>query len=371
MATLLKQDGNYYLQFFSTDRHPKRKKVALKTRRKRSAKRKQRELEDAFVEGIYDPWANDPFTYDEPDRENPTIQQALSRFLERKRKDGRARSTIRTYEEVVGIFSGSVGKDTSLEAITGKDLRAFVRDPALAKATQHKRYGHLRTFFRWCIQEDLLLSSPLEEVAKPKKPSKLPKAITEEELEQVCQAVQKDYEEKRAKNQVRKGQNIWRVPLFWFAFYTGMRGSELGRLRWRHIDYDRQLIYIYKQKNGKEQTIPLNQKARAVLEEVEEGAPADYVFRAPNFEGKEREARYFRERASRAFRKARKRAGIERKLSFHSLRHGFCTRLAEAGKPLQVIKKAARHADVETSMIYVHMANEHLKSELDDVFDCP
>ena len=147
-----------------------------------------------------------------------------------------------------------------------------------------------------------------------------------------------------------------------------MRVAELGCLRWQHVNYDQQLIYIHKQKNGKEQTIPLNRKARAILEDVEDGTPADYVFRAPNFEGQEREARYFRERASRAFRKARKKADIERKLSFHSLRHGFCTRLAEAGKPLQVIKKAARHADVETSMIYVHMANEHLKSELDDVF---
>jgi site-specific recombinase XerD len=50
------------------------------------------------------------------------------------------------------------------------------------------------------------------------------------------------------------------------------------------------------------------------------------------------------------------------------LYYAFCTRLAEAGKLLQVIKEAARHSDVSTSMIYVHMANEHLKSELDDVF---
>jgi site-specific recombinase XerD len=44
------------------------------------------------------------------------------------------------------------------------------------------------------------------------------------------------------------------------------------------------------------------------------------------------------------------------------------TKLTEAGKPLYVIKEAARHADVSTSMIYVHMANKHLKSELDDVY---
>ena len=54
-------------------------------------------------------------------------------------------------------------------------------------------------------------------------------------------------------------------------------------------------------------------------------------------------------------------------MSFHPLRYGFCTRLAEAGKPLHVIKEAARHSDVSTSMVCVHMANEHPKAELDDV----
>lgn len=74
------------------------------------------------------------------------------------------------------------------------------------------------------------------------------------------------------------------------------------------------------------------------------------------------------ERVSAAFREAQRLAGIKRRITFHGLRHGFCSKLAEAGKPLYVIKEAARHADVSTSLIYVHTANEHLKNELDDVF---
>jgi site-specific recombinase XerD len=68
------------------------------------------------------------------------------------------------------------------------------------------------------------------------------------------------------------------------------------------------------------------------------------------------------------FTRYRVEAGIDRPITFHSLRHSFCTMLAEAGKSAIVIKEAARHADVSTSMRYVHIANNHLRAEIDDVF---
>lgn len=54
MATLVKQQGRFYLQFYDAERSPTRKKVPLKTTRKGPAQVKQRELEDAYVEGRYD-----------------------------------------------------------------------------------------------------------------------------------------------------------------------------------------------------------------------------------------------------------------------------------------------------------------------------
>jgi integrase len=161
---------------------------------------------------------------------------------------------------------------------------------------------------------------------------------------------------------------VWKIPLFRFAFYTGMRGSEIARLRWNHIDFEKDLIYIREQKNRKEQTIPLNSKAHEVLETVEQEDSEDYVFQSPSFEGKDRNPKWFRENVSDAFRKARRAAGLREGLSFHSLRHGFCTMLAEAGKSAVVIKEAARHADISTSMRYVHMANEQLKTAVEEAF---
>jgi len=214
----------------------------------------------------------------------------------------------------------------------------------------------------------MLRKNPIKRLEKPSKPHKIPKAVTKEDLEAICKALREDYEEKKAEGHVREGEMIWRIPLFWFALYTGMRASELARLRWKDIDGEKGLIYIRKQKNQKEQTIPFHRKAREALETVRQREPGDYVFASPDDTAKERSIRNFRERASKAFREARRAAGLRGGLSFHSLRHGFCTILAEAGKSAIIIKEAARHADISTSLRYVHLASSHMRKEIDEAF---
>lgn len=368
MAALFERNGTYYVQFYDGDRNPKRKRFTLKTSRKRTARKLLTDFEDDYLQGKFDPWTDDPWSYDEEVSGEVTVGEAMKQFLDRKRENDCTKSTLRTYREIVGLLSSEVGDQTLLERISADQVRGFVRESELAKATQHKRYGHLRTFFRWCESKSLLRSTPLSEVEAPRKPNNLPKAITKEELKVLCDKIRSDYRRLREKNWIREGQNVWRIPLFWFAFYTGMRGSELARLRWSHIDFENGLIYIREQKNRKEQTIPLNSEAEGVLEDIGRGDPDDYVFQSPGFEDKDRNPKWFRENVSDAFRQARKDAGLRDEISFHSLRHGFCTMLAEAGKSAVVIKEAARHADISTSMRYVHMANEQLKAEVEDAF---
>jgi site-specific recombinase XerD len=76
----------------------------------------------------------------------------------------------------------------------------------------------------------------------------------------------------------------------------------------------------------------------------------------------------FRETNSRAFAKYRQAAGIERPLTLHGLRHGFCSRLAEKGASAHTIQRLARHDSIESSMKYIHLSNRMLKDELDSAF---
>lgn len=368
MAALLERTDGYYAQFYDESRNPKRKRFSLKTTRKRTARKLLTRFEEDHLQGEFDPWNDDPWSYDNDDFQSVSIGKARITYLDRKNADGRTENTIRTYREVIGLLVDQTGESKQLIDLTATELRTFVRESSLAQATQRKRYNQLRTFFRWCVDEQYLKESPLEDVEAPEEPNKLPKTITEEELQALCDEIRKRYKEGRQSGGVGEGQLIWRIPLFWFAFYTGMRGSELGRLRWEHVDREKDLIYIRKQKNRREQTIPLNSRAKEVLDEVRDGSPEDFVFRSPNFEETQRDPQWFCGNVSRAFRRARKDADLRQGLSLHSLRHGFCTALAEAGKSAVVIKEAARHADISTSMRYVHMANEQLKDDVEDAF---
>ncbi len=361
MATLQKKGRLYYAVFYDPARQPKRKYVPLRTANKRAATAALAALEVEYAKGKYDPWDPQP-----PSQEIERLGEAADAFY--RTKGDLSRSTQRMYRFVVNGFVDSAGRDLRLAAVRSSHVRTFLEGRALNDTSTATYFRHLRVFVRWMLKEKLISENPLEDIEPPRKPQKLPKSVTEDELQAVCIAVVMGYQAKRETGFTQEGDLIWRIPLMLFAFCTGMRASELARLKWEHIDFEKRLIYILKQKNGKEGTIPLNMRAQSILGGIEKGLPGDYVFSPPNVGSVERTVSPFVGRASRAFREARNRAGINRSISFHGLRHGFCTALAEAGKSAFVIQAAARHADISTSARYVHIANTALRAELDNVF---
>ena len=112
---------------------------------------------------------------------------------------------------------------------------------------------------------------------------------------------------------------------------SGMRISELARLRWEDLDLDRGTVLIKKQKSRKISSIPLSETAIHLLKEVKRQNSCPFVFASPRLRSSERSTHAFCNRVSKSFAKYRIKARIIEKKTFHSLRHGFCTALAESG----------------------------------------
>jgi integrase/recombinase XerD len=279
--------------------------------------------------------------------------------------------TVRSYRSVLLRFADHAGRDVRLERVTAEHIDTFVKEGGLASSTQRLRFRIVRAFMNHCEKRGTLSNNSVRAVEAPRPEARLPKAITREELAAICEALMLDYEHRlkaKTTHPCKEGDLVWMVPMMWFALYTGLRISELARLRWKHLDLVQQRIYVYKQKARKESIIPLTSAALAVLEQVERLDEDDFVFQAPRFRKKERTVRAFKNRVTRIFRRYRERAGVRPEITFHSLRHGFCTILAEAGKPAYVIKEAARHAHISTSLLYVSLTNQHLHNEVEDAF---
>jgi hypothetical protein len=81
MASLIKQDGLYYLQFFDSGRSPRRKRVPLKTRTRRIAERLKLQYEDAFAGGELDPWVVAGPEENERETGPIELQEAIDGFL--------------------------------------------------------------------------------------------------------------------------------------------------------------------------------------------------------------------------------------------------------------------------------------------------
>lgn len=370
MPSLLTRNGTYYAQFHDARRIPKTKRLSLGTKRKREARKRLVELEQDWESGKFDPWQDDPSLYSKPPlpESSLNLSDALNAFLAEKQKQGRSKSTIDNYRSFCDLLVRSVGSQKPLRSLSVNDIESYVLDDSVALTSRGTRYRHVRAWLRWCAKQGLMKSNIIEEVTSPQTPDKMPKVIRKEDLEAIESAIRDDYKEKRERGAIKKGELIWMVSIFWFGFYSGLRSSEIARLRWGHIDFEHSLIRIYQQKNGKQQTVPLTTPARKVLERLPAGAPDDFVFLAPGSDPHKRNVKSFRCNLARKFKHYKNEAGIDRRITPHGLRHGFCTALAEAGKSAATIKQAARHADIQTSMRYVHLSNEHLKSELEDVF---
>ena len=143
--------------------------------------------------------------------------------------------------------------------------------------------------------------------------------------------------------------NLMKVALF-----TGMRKGELLNLQWRDLDFDRGFITIRDPKGGKDEIIPMNDQARAILE----AHPRDnskYVF--PGKDGGKRVT------IDAAARKIKKAAGLPKDFrALHGLRHVYASILAGSGEvDMYVLQKLLTHKDSRMTQRYAHLRNETLK----------
>jgi integrase/recombinase XerC len=347
-ASIFQRGTRFYVDIYDSGQSPKRKQYSLGTEDEREATRLLLDLQDAIEAGAWQPWQQTAASFlSQSQGSDGSIEcsAALQRWLGAKRSEECSPNTIRTYKGVVDLFLRRHNlTDAPVSAVRRDHCEAYIRQGDLSRATRRKRYRFLRAFFNWLIREGYLDASPLEKVKAPKRGKKLPKALRREELKALC----------------RKA-SPWFARLLRFAVYSGLRPSELGRLRWSDIDFERGLIYIYQQKNGSESTVPLTDAARDVLKEMEAGE--GLIF---NREG--RKGTSWTEHLSQRFLRLRREVGLREELSMYSTRHATATILCEEGVSPVFVQQMMRHADLSTTMRYVHLANERVKDEVKGVF---
>ena len=231
----------------------------------------------------------------------------------------------------------------------------------LARSTRARRLSAIRQFFRFAFDEGWRQDNPAIRIKGPAKEKRLPKTLTETEVDAILAA---------ARTSGREADRTRNTCLLELLYATGMRVTELVSLPLSAARGNPQMLLV-KGKGGKERMVPLSPPARTALAEwlkaLDEQNEADRVKTGAQaspflFPSRSKDGYLTRHRFYMLIKELAVAAGVSPgKVTPHTLRHAFATHLLSRGADLRAIQVLLGHADVATTEIYTHVLEDRLK----------
>ena len=272
-------------------------------------------------------------------------------------EDGLARATLDSYRSDLGRLALWLANNAyePLLDLGETTLTGFIAHLSKqTRASSQARYlSTLRRFYRWQLGRGRIVADPTLKLANPSRPSRLPKVMSEKQVEALLDAPDLD-----APLGLRDRAMLETI------YATGLRVSELVNLRLHEVSLADGVLRALG-KGSKERLVPLGQLAIESIQRYLDEARPDIL------NGQQSDDLFVTARGGamtrQAFWQLIKRyariAGIApEKLSPHVLRHAFATHLLNHGADLRVVQLLLGHADISTTQIYTHVARERLKT---------
>lgn len=189
----------------------------------------------------------------------------------------------------------------------------------------------------------------LEEIKRPRKSRPLPQVLSKEEVTRILQST----------------RNVKHRLLLYIIYSCGLRRSEVINIKLTDLNRDRKTLHIRSGKGNVDRVVPVSDKVWRKLDEyIIAYQPSGYLFEGQNG------GQYSAGSVYHVFCQAANRAGIEKDLGVHSLRHSYATHLHEGGLDIRYIQELLGHKSSKTTEIYTHVSRRNLLSinnPLDDL----
>jgi len=226
------------------------------------------------------------------------------------------------------------------DQLTNEQVRRYLlhltQERKLSFSTFNQALNAVRFFFIEVLKRPLVL----EGLRYQRPPRLLPVVLSREEVVRLLDAT----------------AELRERALLETAYATGMRVSEVVRLRLADIDSERMAIRVEQGKGHKDRYVMLSPSLLSTLREYWR-ATKPRVFLFPGMGGKKPLDVSV---AQRIFGQAKQRARIDKRVSFHSLRHSFATHLLEDGANMRTIQVLLGHRSLETTQRYAHVSEDSL-----------
>jgi integrase/recombinase XerD len=280
---------------------------------------------------------------------------------------GASANTIDAYRRDLVDFAAYCARaGGDVKSATRDSLRAYLARlsaAALKPSSQARKLSALRRFYGFLYSEGVRKDDPSGSVAAPRAQRRLPRILSAAEIDLLTETARRGREGRE-----RSAEDIRLLCIVEVLYASGLRISELVSLPLASAVRSPRFVHV-RGKGGRERLAPLGGAGRQALENylavrdaflptgASAGTAARYLFPSRGAGG-----HLTRRRCHQLLKELAGRAGLDPdRMSPHVLRHAFATHLVEGGADLRSVQTMLGHADIATTQIYTHVAQERLK----------
>jgi len=278
-------------------------------------------------------------------------------YLELER--GLSRNTLNAYRTDLLQYGGFLsGRGLDALQVRPADVGDFLADlatgngrPPCSASTVHRKTACLRSFYKHLRRDELIGDDPTASLSAPRRAKRLPHVLNYAEVQRLLAAPRGD-----------EPTTLRDRALLEVMYACGLRASETIGLELGDLDLHEGFLRA-RGKGSKERLVPLGRKAIAAIGAYLRGG-------RPKLIGERHEAKLFvnfrggplsRQGLYKIVQRHARTAGLEGRMSPHTLRHSFATHLLAGGCDLRAVQEMLGHADIATTQMYTHLSGERLK----------
>lgn len=279
-----------------------------------------------------------------------------------------ALNTLSAYKHDIGqLVAFLKSKNGSLHQASSADLKkflAFLHEHKLSARTMARKISSLKTFFKY-VHQQFQIPNPTADLRIPKLEKKLPRYLSETDIEKLFLVAQ----------QANSTHILRNMVMLYLLYTSGMRISELIKLRIGDFHFDTGFIAVVG-KGGKHRMVPIPQGVmllvkkyidalcpKVVGDKPKNFSAAQYIF-AVKYGGKLKPIS--RQSFWIILQDLWRKTGIKRRISPHQLRHSLATHMLKQGVDLRSLQLILGHENLSTVQIYTHIEKGYVRNVYDD-----
>jgi site-specific recombinase XerD len=258
-------------------------------------------------------------------------REAVEKLKNELKLKGCSELTVKNYCWFVNKF---LEKNEAIDSLSEENVKSFLVSLMDSKSrnTTSLAASSLRYFFSKVLNKPLGLELP-------KKEKTLPEVLTKEEVKKILSITE-----------TKKSRLILSM-----LYSSGLRVSELVNLKVKDINLNDNIGWVRKGKGSKDRIISLSKNLSQELKAYIEKKPESiYLF--------SKDKPLTTRNIQKIIQKLKIKAGINKKITPHTLRHSFATHLLESGVDIRIIQEMLGHANLNTTQIYTHISSEQIKN---------